>query len=261
LIAVKVGDVSGDATPDNYQGGSEERGLPQGWLGQTALKGRKNEAVEITLAAAEGLPLAALQLSLGFDPELLAISEVVWELPHDETSTIDKGWNLPSGGELRLLWTNPFEGTDLKRGMPICRIRARLLKDLPAPLAVFSPLKNEVGCSAFSATGIEKRIGLQVMDRTEIAAGPAEDPTFAPLSVYPNPSSGHFRIEVQVAEPGEAVLWINNLNGAVIHRAALTLQGGHQILSSRQLPTLPAGQYEIRLATRQTVYTARFIKQ
>jgi hypothetical protein len=261
FIGFKVGDVSGDAVPNNFQS-LEDRNLNTFATGQTTLHGKKGEIVEIVIAAKENQLMAALQMSLGFDAGAIEVEDVRWALPVDEYSATNTGWNIAAPGELRLLWFDAQEGFPADKEIPLFYIKVKLLRDIAEEIPLFTKMDNKIESLCYSPAGAAKTIALGITDRAALKPAPAINSNVpVPLKIYPNPASGLFRIEAWSDMEAAAILTITDATGRIVVTRSIKLVAGLNTVTSRQFPILGVGQYEVRLETEKSFYTARLIKQ
>jgi hypothetical protein len=261
FIGFKVGDVSGNAVPNNFQS-LEDRNLNTLATGQTTVHGKKGEIVQIVIAAKEAQQLAALQMALGFDAGAVAVEDVRWALPVDEYSATKTGWNIATPGELRLLWFDALDGFPADKEMPLCYIKVKLLRDIAAEIPLFTKMDNKIESLCYSPAGVAKTIALDITDRAALKPAPVVNSNVpTPLKIYPNPASGLFRIEAWSDMEAAAVLTITDATGRTVVTRSIKLVAGLNTVTSRQFPILGIGQYEVRLETEKSFYTARLIKQ
>ena len=261
FVGFKVGDVSGNAVPNNFQS-LKDRNFNTFATGQTTLHGKKGAIVEIVIAAKENQLMAALQMALGFDTGAVAVEDVRWALPVDEYGANNTGWNIAAPGELRLLWFDPLEGFPADKEMPLCYIKVKLLRDIAEETPLFTKKDNAMESLCYSPNGVAKTIALGISDRAVLKPAPAINSNVpVPLKIYPNPASGLFRIEAWSDMEAAAILTITDATGRIVVTRSIKLVAGLNTLTYRQFPILGIGQYEVRLETEKSFYTARLIKQ
>jgi hypothetical protein len=261
FVGYKIGDIDGSAVPNNLLS-LEDRNLSTLSTGQTTARGKKDEFVEIVLSSKEAQQLAALQITLNFDPNTIFVVDIHWALPTDEYNAANTGWNIAAPGELRLLWFDAQDGFTADKEMPLCYIKVKLLRDIAEETPLFTKKDNTMESLCFSPTGVAKTIALGITDRAALKPAPAVNSNLpAPLKIYPNPTLGLFRIEAWSDMEAAAILTITDATGRIVVTRSIKLVTGLNTLTSRQFPILGIGQYEVRLETEKSFYTARLIKQ
>lgn len=126
LMAIKVGDVSGDAFGNSWEADTRS-GRPDLVLQCADREFAAGETVEWTVQASEGLRLEALQMALGWDPALLQF-DGVQTLPN--ALRMDGGhFGIGEGeqGMLRLSWSEAL-GAELAGGEALFRLQFRTLQ-------------------------------------------------------------------------------------------------------------------------------------
>jgi len=81
------------------------------------------------------------------------------------------------------------------------------------------------------------------------------------IKLYPNPASTKLNIEISTAFDENVELLISNSNGQVIISRKIDLVTNQSSLLEFPIETLPAGLYNVSLASQFGTYTQSFIKQ
>jgi Secretion system C-terminal sorting domain len=269
FIGVKVGDVDGSATPNIIDSQIEDRNTQEWQLGQVQELGKKGAVLEIPLAAHQSGRIDGLQMDLSYDPSALTIEDLVWETPDPfPFTTENKGWNIVTPGNIRLIWWDAMNSLQAVDGTPICKVKIRLLqdrKDTDAPL--FSINRSENGgipSLLFDHNGTPFQLTLGQTERSALKPGKQQNslPQTAQLAVYPNPTTGHFRLNIQSDTAQDADLSIFDLSGKTVLNQHITLIQGTNAITSVQLSTVLApGHYDIQLRTATEVQRIRLVKQ
>jgi hypothetical protein len=270
FIGVKVGDIDGTAVPSNIIDSQIEDRNTQEWqLGQVQELGKKGTVLEIPLAAHQSGRIDGLQVDLSYDPAAFTIEDLVWETPDPfPFTTENRGWNIVTPGNIRLIWWDAVNSLQAVDGTPICKVKIRLLqnrKDTDAPL--FSINRSENGgipSLLFDHNGTPFQLTLGQTERSALKPGKQKNsaPQTAQLAVYPNPTTGHFRLNIQSDTAQDADLSIFDLSGKTVLNQHITLIQGTNAITSAQLSTVLApGHYDIQLRTATEVQRIRLVKQ
>jgi len=270
FIGFKVGDVTGDAVPSNIiDSPIEDRNTQEWQLGQVQELGKKGAVLEIPLAAHQSGRIDGLQMDLSYDPAAFTIEDLVWETPDPfPFTTENRGWNIVTPGNIRLIWWDAVNSLQAVDGTPICKVKIRLLqdrKDTDTPL--FSINRSEKGgipSLLFDHNGTPFQLTMGQTERSALKPGKQQNsvPQTAQLAVYPNPTTGHFRLNIQSDTAQEADLSIFDLSGKTVLNQHITLVQGTNAITSAQLSTVLApGHYDIQLRTATDVQRIRLVKQ
>jgi hypothetical protein len=269
FIGFKVGDVDGSATPNIIDSQIEDRNTQEWQLGQVQELGKKGAVLEIPLAAHQSGRIDGLQMDLSYDPAAFTIEDLVWETPEPfPFTTENRGWNIVTPGNIRLIWWDAVNSLQAVDGTPICKVKIRLLqdrKDTDTPL--FSINRSENGgipSLLFDHNGTPFQLTLGQTERSALKPGKQQNrlPKIAQLAVYPNPTTGHFRLNIQSDTAQDADLSIFDLSGKTVLNQHITLIQGTNAITSVQLSTVLApGHYDIQLRTATEVQRIRLVKQ
>jgi len=82
------------------------------------------------------------------------------------------------------------------------------------------------------------------------------------IRIFPNPSSDHLNIEIDLKEDSEVQISIYSTSGKLISskNLGLTLRGKQQISLDKEIKDLPTGNYLIKTTLDNSSYNSKFIK-
>lgn len=226
FIAVKIGDVNGNATANMFSD-TEERYLGDTYYLRTDERSfTAGETVEAVFNAAdEDDQVTGFQFTLQFDPSLLAWEEIEWgqvQPEHVNTSMADQGM-------IRVSW-NPRDEEELATQSEYSyfslRFTAQREGRLSDAVAITSRLTN---AEAYSLNYEVRGLGLNFAPAS--AAGEA----FFLEQNRPNPFGDQTIIGFQIPQSGSVSLTIFDTNGKVVQRYQQYYTAGYnQILVDAQ---------------------------
>ncbi len=249
FVAIKVGDVNGSATTNEFAA-SEARSLGARVLLQAPDREvRAGEVVEVPVVLVEAAQLAALQGTLRFDAEALSLEGVEPAgLPGMQEDHF--GFAFAQEGFLTFAWSHA-EGVRLEEGEPLFRLRFKAQTD--GTLSQWIELGAHLTpAAAYGPDGAVAALALS------FGGSPAKE-GYALYANRPNPFSQATAIGFELAQEGTATLTVRDLQGRVVWQRTEHLGKGYhewQILRS-ELPA--AGVYAFQLEAGTFTATRRMV--
>jgi hypothetical protein len=240
FVAVKVGDVNGNANPCQtfLPGGNEleERGvrIPVYVIPDSA---KREEFVEIPFYIDSPQALAAWQIGLQFDREHLQLEEI---LPGDldDLSLANFGMTEVETGKLRALWYAgngqpvPFEG-----GRKLFTLRFKALQDVE-DLSRFMTFDNEsLQALAFENDGAEHGLEIKFGMPPNPVSLISEPEGAMSVSVSPNPFRRELRFTVSVQEAGPLQIALFDAAGRQVSLWKGQAQAGENVVTLQPTET------------------------
>ena len=259
FIGFKVGDVNGDAIA-NLSDQNKTRSTATLHFGTKTMRGKAGQRLEIPVFTTERSALNAWQLALQYDPTQMVIKNIKWPTELKQGALQDRGWNIPQAGELRVLWFDAVNAQIMAVGTPLFYVEVELLRNLDRGLNTLKIHPESIPSECYPADGAAISIDLENSALVPLVQTKMQDldenPVFA-LSVYPNPSTSVFRLNIEANVAAQVRLIIQDVLGKNWFEKALDLAPGLNRIGSETLPALPPGQYVISLHTPNGVQSLR----
>jgi hypothetical protein len=206
FVAVKIGDLNGSATV-NFTGEPEERGGGAEFVLSTDSRFlKKGETAVLPVLAETTAGLAALQLTLQFDPRLVLIKKL-------NAGTLagfdEKNYAQPENGYLTLSWDAPA-GQLLEANTTLFFIEIQALTNisLEEALIINSTLTPAI---AYENGGNPLNIGWRIHEASQVSVDAAR--LFLLAQNRPNPFGQETRIEFELKERMQVRLEVFDLAG------------------------------------------------
>ncbi len=219
FFGIKTGDVvAAHADPANFGAGDNELVLnvPDQEL-------QTGETVTVEFKANYMNDLAAFQFALKFDPEKLALAEIVPQTGLPLTADNFGAYNL-SEGEIRVVWSQA-ESTNLEEAAPVFSLKFKVLQS-GGRLSDVLWLEEEV-LPALTYTGDlqESRVELR-FEQANSVSQPGSQPTL--LSIHPNPFVAHTTAVFELPQACTALLRVLDASGRELWRLDKSYSAGWQ---------------------------------
>lgn len=257
VYGIKIGDVNETA---QYRPAPDASIKTQS-MGFGSVGGAKGAVVDVPVFAREAIQTLAWQTSLRYNPGQMKLLGLEWARPPEEFQ--DHDWFEPAPGEVNVLW---YDGAGVARqvqkGVPLFYLKFELLSDVAA-VSLNLSRQAEQNIS-YSEGGNESTLSLEAAPLSECRQIQDFEPKpMSPVwdaAIYPNPSSGQYRFEVNTPEAGKGRIAVCDVYGRVFWSQEMALTSGYNSINSSQMPSLSAGQYFIRFETAYGRKTIRFVK-
>lgn len=255
FVAIKVGDVNGNASADAAPNPVVSLALST----TNAVQAGQVVTIPVTYTGAESLE--AFQLGLRFDPEKLSlIGPSQGDLPNYNTGNF--GLTKAAQGEIRSLWfANPTVPDEaLHPGDILFYLSFRAKKSLPAFAALLDADDTLLPNIAWKPDG--KSYSLRPNEASKTRDAGAAD-TASPLTAacYPNPASGEIHLNVRSDRDGRARLAVFGPFGRLEWKREVTLEAGEQTFDIPEIAQLPAGVYFWKVLTPWAKTQGHLIRQ
>lgn len=266
FVAIKVGDVNGNAEPGSFQFENtlDRAALQPLVLGTHVLTGRTGQNIEIPVFGLEQKPLLGWQAALDFDTTLLRVTGVRWAFDIFDGAAQTRGSNLAAPGELRLLWFGGADTYTVEPGRPLFFVQAELLRPVRAAVPLLHLHPGSISSEAYGDDHRHFALQLHTSDMALLPVPKLSDASPAPryhLSAYPNPTAAVFRLQIEATVPCSARLRISDALGRTVLDRSLELVEGLTVLPAAQMPKLTPGTYLVSLHTPAGVETLRILRK
>lgn len=265
FVGVKLGDVNGNSIPNLWNNQHVDRSNAVVSLGMNPVKGKKGVTMDIPVFGIADFESSAWQLALQYNPDLLKINDVRWAVPITDPASQMHDWNIVKPGEVRLLGFDALKNTSVPQGSALFYLNVTFLKSQEGHAPLFTIAETgSIPSLSWHNNGPEFALQLGISD---IKPRPAQvqttdsKPNFCSLDVYPNPSNGLYRLNIESSANTDAKLQICNLQGQLIHEKSVKLTEGLNYFHSREFPQLIPGQYLVKLNTSDIFVTAKVVIQ
>jgi subtilisin-like proprotein convertase family protein len=207
FVAVKIGDVSGDAAPNSLLGG-ETRNFA-GTLAFRAedVRMRAGEERTVIIRAGDFVGIQGYQFTLDADPGALRLLEVtpLW----DELTEANFGREAGAYAAITTSW-NSSNPVDLAKNTELFAVRIQAISDLS--LSEVMKVNSRV-TRAEAYDKAEEMLDVQLrFDGAKLPSG------FVLHQNEPNPFSSLTKIGFELPLAGEAVLTVHDITGKVVYR-------------------------------------------
>ena len=248
FVAIKVGDVNGTATTNEFAA-SEDRSLQRLKLQVPERELRAGEEVVVPLVLADEAALSALQGTFRFDADHLAL-EGVEPAGLPGLSAEHFGYAYANDGLLTFAWDDAA-GIRLDEGTTLWRMRFRARTDgrLSQWLALGSELTPK---AAYDPEGGMATLVL-AFGESRTAEG------YALYANQPNPFSEATVIGFELAAEGPVRLTIRDLSGRVVWQRTARLGKGYHEWQIRRDELPAAGVYACQLEAGHFTATRRMV--
>ncbi len=244
FIGVRKGDVNGNA-PTNNAVGADDRYEDADALRfrVTEQSVRAGEMVEVAFKASDFRNRRAYQMTIAFDPTVLALDNIVpGELPGLTLENF--GAAHLSDGHLTTVWANR-QAVDLTNDATLFTLRFRALRGKAALSQVLRAGSEVTRAEAIDADGRTQRVDFDFVK-------PENGQDAAPFALYqnqPNPFEGNTRVGFRLPESGRATLRVFNSAGQVVKLVTGNFERGYNELMFQQSDLGAAGVYWYELET------------
>lgn len=262
FYGIKIGDVNGDV----WVGRSTQVEEPLGFALPPA---RSGEEITVPIFALQGGDWAAWQTALHYDTTALRLVGLQWA--DEKSQTGGRDWHEPKRGELRVVWYEAATPPSLAPGNPLFRAVFRAKKDIAGGMAAAQQLiwpsdaiPNVAYLPSKEAFSLSLAPSDVAVEERAVPAAKPDVPTRASellLEIYPNPTPGVFRLDLWSPADTKGTLQIRDLLGRSCYQGVLDLPKGTASFTSLVLPSLPPGQYLVRVDTPQGGATKRLVVQ
>ncbi|MEM6394798.1 MAG: Kazal-type serine protease inhibitor domain-containing protein [Bacteroidota bacterium] len=238
FVGVKVGDILGEADPDQlWEQSSEERGLGRFDIDvEGPERIHAGEEFSLYLSSEDFERLASLQFALGFDGDRAELLETIDDLDRSRI-----GRSSLERNEVRMSWF-AARGDGEDRSGQWLELRFRARQELTNATNLIHLQDGSFRSEAYRADGTPLDISLRAMD---VAAD-----QFTVSQNAPNPFDQTTFVDVTLPESGELNLVIvDQLGREVLTRRQYYDAGMHRL--TLDLAQLPAGQYYYRVTFDQ----------
>ena len=238
FVAVKVGDVNGNATT-NLNAGVEERTSANWTLIADDKKVEKGEEVTVSFTAADAKVLG-YQFTLNFDPEVLEFVDIVPGL-----ATVENfGLTLLDKGAITTSW-NGTAGSDKLFTVVFRAKAATQVSDAVSVNSRFTPAE------AYDVDG--NLMGIQLSFNGAVAAN------FELYQNVPNPFKGETTIGFNMPEAGFAKLTVTDMAGKVLTTIEREFAAGYNQVSLNSKDLRASGVMYYTLETAGNTATRKLI--
>ena len=205
-----------------------------------------DQVVELDLSVADFRAVAAAQLSINWDPELLSF-ESVENLALGATTDANFNLRQTDAGRLAYTFMDPaLQGYDLEDGTILYSLRFKVLARAGEE-ALVSFTENPTRCLIGNGQGIEMPASFQGAT-IRVVPDLRETPAEVQMMVQPNPFSVATQLHIQLDKAQAVQLRIFDLQGRVVVQRSLDLAVGHNRLSVAASDLPAAGTYLIEVS-------------
>lgn len=231
FLAIKKGDVNGNANPDSLQTVLDRgaTGLP---LLLDAPEVIANEHFEVSIRPEAAVEMLGIQAAFRFDPEALEVLSVRSEkLPGFDGSC----WHQKDG-RLAFSWSAAYPEL-IKAFDPILTLELRALRNAPLP-AVLTPASNCLRAEVYDREGLVHP--LIWLTSAQVSG---------PVLLMPNPARGFVVLSLEHANPEKTEVRLLGADGRIVWTQPWELLDGPNQLELRP-ESLPAGLYAVHVGGR-----------
>ncbi|MCS6929202.1 MAG: hypothetical protein NZM43_06875 [Saprospiraceae bacterium] len=264
FVAVKIGDLNGNATSDGLTDEDfEDRtnkpnlSLPVA-IGYAGASYRKGQIFSIPVAYSSTRPLVGYQMGLRFDPRRAALRGIsAGEMPGFSSDNF--GLARAQAGEIRALWVSPT-GEPVAFSQPataLFYLTFEALTDL-GPSETWLDLASDLllGQMWDAEDKSYAIVRAPALSQPEEVSGGVLD-----ASIQPNPTTSEAYLSLRLSEamPIQWAIW--SAEGRLIGQwRQASLAAGEHILRLPETAALPSGMYAIEVVGGQTRRIERFFK-
>ncbi len=216
FIAIKVGDVNGNAIPGNYAGGADDRNIGSIALNIQDQKLQKGDDVRIAVFSDDFININGFQFALEIDPELMILKEIKAENLNGFNSS---NYNLQKqeNGKIMVSWHHS-EKISIRADEPIFELVFDIKENIQLSNKIklsTSVLKSEIYQE--NGLGTIDRLGLSMNYKPEVfeSNGLANDKGQL-LQNKPNPFYENTKIPFFIPSNASVSLTIFDINGKVL---------------------------------------------
>jgi hypothetical protein len=243
FVAVKIGDLNGNAVLNPMEGEVEERNM-DGELTLTVPNWhlKAGQEVRLPIACGEAIDLAALQGTFDFDASKASF---IGALPEGLEGLGAESFGEPRNGLLTLGW-HDAAGQLLEAGTPLFYLQFMVHQDVTVEeiLAMNSTITPAI---AYKNGGIPLNVRWRIHEASQLPVDVA--PLFTLGQNRPNPFTGQTRIEFMLKEKCSVTLEMYDLNGRrTILLEGMQDAGWHEVVVNRNKMGGP-GVYIYQLTT------------
>ncbi len=252
FVAVRMGDVTGNAPVNNAQSPAQER---QGEVFYFRLHDRAlraGETVSVPFQALGFRARQAYQLTMAFDPSALELVDIQpGALPNVQLANF--GTSYLSEGYLTHLWVGNAP-LSLPDGEVLFTLTFRVREDRSALSAVLRPSSHITAAEAMDATGQFIPIAFDYAQTTNTKS-PAVEELFAMYQNQPNPFQTHTVIHFRLPKAQDVELRIFSIEGRLVNVIRGSFAAGHNSIWLQRSDIGASGVYWYELSADQ--YRAR----
>ena len=253
FIAVKIGDVEGNANPLAFDGGGTEgRGDRTLKLLLEEQRLQAGEEYELTFNVEEYRQLLAHQWVLEFDEEALQLLDA---RAGEESGLEDQHFYLDATdrGQIGMIWYAELP-EDLNNGESLFHLKFRAKKDVAQLSDVFSIDQSNLTAAAYTLEREQLKIELSFISG---AVNPVFD--FQLLQNQPNPFRESTVISFILPSSSSANLTVYDVSGRLLKTISGTYKAGYNEISLQRSELPTAGVLYYKLDTERHSATKRMI--
>ncbi len=256
FYGIKVGDVNQTVATRPEGHSPQTRSMGYGLVG-----GAVGEVVEVPIFARQDMEQVAWQMSLRYDVGKAKLVGLSWADAAGEYQA--QGWHEPVPGTVNALWYDgEGKASSFGSGNPLFYLKFELKADAPSlGLALSSDTTQNI---AYSVDGVEIPLLIEAAQLSEFRQAPiAVELPIAQAwgaGIYPNPSSGHFRLELQLPSPADVTVSILDLFGRKLWQSAASMAEGYNSFTPELGKGMAPGQYFVQFESAYGRKTLRLVK-
>ncbi|MEZ4939446.1 MAG: redoxin domain-containing protein [Saprospiraceae bacterium] len=228
FLAIKKGDVNGNAFPDSLQA-TLDRGASGLQIQLDYPEVAAGERFEVNIRPEATVQLQGLQAAFRFDPDALEILDV----RSDNLPGFDESCWHQEDGRLAVSWFAGYPEPALAFDA-ILTLEVRALRQLPLP-EVFTPESGRLPAEVYDHAGLVRPLVWSAPVRTSGAA-----------LLAPNPARGFTVLSLEKAAPEKTEVRLIGADGREVWAQPLDLEAGSNRLELRP-ESLPAGLYAVHV--------------
>ena len=254
FIAIKVGDVDCDATP-NATAPSDDRSVTYLHLPDATLEA--GETVEIPVTFSEAGEWLALATGLAFNPEQLQIELVA---PGNLPGLDQSMFVSPKPGVMNMLWfnTTPYAAKSQEK-LYTLHLRALAPVRLSEAISFTQPTpENPRAMRSEGYNHLETPFTFQPVFRSEVTADKGKLNQI--YAVQPNPTAGFAQIPLRLNQTETVELQLTDLSGKVLLQTVQSLPMGMHLLDIPAEALPQAGVYAWRVRAGTEVATGKLVR-
>ncbi len=250
FVAVRMGDVTGNAPVNNVQSPTQDRHSETFFFRLEDRTLRAGEVVSVPFRAKDFIERQAYQLTLAFDPAALELADIQpGVLPGLNTGNF--GTAFLQEGYLTHLWVGPTPLT-LADNETLFTLTFRVREDRAALSNVLRPSSYITAAEALDEAGNVIPIAFDFA-KTTSAADPTTTETFALYQNQPNPFREQTVIHFRLPQAERAELRIFSAEGRLVKTVTGQFAAGHNAVWLQKSDIGAPGiyWYELRTATHR----------
>jgi len=264
FIAIKVGDVNGSAKCDDdlvfAPSAVDDRSTGVKLLANTSALASSSGTVDIGFGVNSETPLAAWQFGLCFDPAFLQFEEAIPETDLDGMTVANFGATEAAGGRLRVIWYDPYGGTNSFGGRRNFRLRFRVLRPINGASKVLWLDDEVLQSKAYEEDGTARTVTLETTE-TGLAgyAPPATNELY--VEALPNPFGNEVKFVVQATREEDFELSVFDVHGRLVARRTGKTGLGQVFIRFDSTGSWGSGVFTYRVRSASQSVTGKVIKQ